>query len=183
MVALPHPVALGDDDALGLFFRTAHVGIEFGAFHRSVAMYGIHLPVVVEEHAQVVDVSLHVVMLPRTADVAGGIALQSLAVDVGEDIELSVGIADTWCPDALTVNLLMVLQRETVVGEVEAVEAIGDVLPVDEVLGVEDNQSGNGMHGGACQIVVVAHPQDVGVAELIVEQGVGERPVAIVGSP
>ena len=39
------------------------------------------------------------------------------------------------------------------------------------------------MHGGAGQVVVVAHAQDVGVAELIVEQRVGEGTVSVVCRP
>ena len=129
-----HTVAFGNDDTLGAFYRTAHVGLEFGAFHRAIAMDGVDLAIVVEEHAQVVDVALHVMMLPGTADVFGCIALQTLAVDVGEHIELSVGIANAGSPDTLSVDFLVVFQREAVFGEVEAVEAVADVLPVDKVL-------------------------------------------------
>ena len=107
--------------------------------------------------------------------------MQAFSVDVGKDVELTVGIADAGSPDALTIDFLMVLQGELVVSEVEAIEAIADVLPVHKVLRVEDDQAGNGMHRGAGQIVVVAYTQDVWVAELVVEQGVGKRAVAVVG--
>ena len=182
VVALPHSVAFGNDGARRAILRAAHVGLQLRAFHFAVAMNGIHLPIV-EQHRQVVDVTLHVVMLPRAMNVFCCVALQALAIHVRIDIELSVGIADARCPHALTVNLLVVLQREAVVGEVEAVEAIGDVLPVHEVLRVQDDQPGHGVHRRTGQIVVVAHAQDVGVGELVVEQRVGKRSVAVVGSP
>ena len=132
-MSLAHSIALGDDDTLGLFDGTAHVGFQFRTLHFAIAVDGIDLAVVVEKHREVVDAPFHVMVLPRSADVLGGIALESLAIDVRKDIELSVGIADGRRPDTLTVNLLMVLQRESIVVEVETVKAITDILPVDQV--------------------------------------------------
>ena len=77
----------------------------------------------------------------------------------------------------------MILQGESVILKIKTVETIADVLPVDEVFGMQDYQSGHGVHGGACQIVIVAHTQNVGVGELIVEKGIGEGTIAIIGSP
>ena len=136
VVSFPDTVSFGDDGACGSFYGTTHVGLQFRTFHLSVSVDGIDFPIVVEEYAQVVDVTLHVVMLPRPADILGGIALQSFAVDVGIDIEHSVGIADARGPDALTINLLVVAQGEGVILEVEAVEAIGYVFPIDKILGM-----------------------------------------------
>ena len=163
MVALAYSIAFRDDGTRGTFLRTTHIWLQLGAFHFAIAMNGIDFSIVIEEHAQVVDVAFHVVMLPRTMDVFGRVALQTLAIHVRIDIELSVGIADARCPHALTVNLLVVLQRETVLGEVEAVEAIGDVLPVHQVFRVQNDQTWHGMHCSTSQIVVVAHTQDVGI--------------------
>ena len=136
VVPLAHTVTFRDDGALRLFDRSAHVWLQLRTFHFAVAVDGIDLPVVVEEHAEVVDAALHVVVLPRAVDILRGIALQAFAVDVSEYIELPVGIAYGRCPYTLTVDLLMVLQREGIVVEVETVEAVADVLPVHEVLGV-----------------------------------------------
>ena len=128
-------------------------------------------------------ITLHVVVLPRPTDVLRGIALKALAVDVGKDIELAVGITDGWCPDTLTVDLLVVLQRESIVVEVETIKSIADVLPVDEVFGMEDDKSWHGVHCCAGEIVVVAHTEDVRIGELVVEQRVGVRAIAIVSLP
>ena len=182
-MALSHSIALGDDGASGAILRATHVWLQFGALHFTVAVNGVNLAIVVEEHAEVVDVAFHVVVLPRSLDVLCGIALQSLAIDVGVNVELSVGIADAGCPNTLTVDFLVVFQRETVFLEVEAVEAIGDILPVHQVLGVEDDETGDSMHGCTCQVVVVAYTQDVGIAELVIKQGIGECSVSIIGSP
>ena len=110
VMSLAHSVALGYNRPLRLLDRTAHIRFQFRTLHLAVAMNGIDLPIIVEQHREVVDTSLHVVMLPRSADILRGITLQTFAIDVGKHIELSVGIADGWCPDALSVNLLMVLQ-------------------------------------------------------------------------
>ena len=146
-------------------------------------MNGIYLSVIVEQHGEVVDAPLHVMMLPRAAYVLGCIALQTLAIDIGKHVELAVGIADGGSPHALAVYLLVVLQRESIVAEIETVEAVSNVLPVHQVLGVKDHQTRHGMHGSARQVVVIAHTQNVGVRELVVEQRVGKRAIAIVGSP
>ena len=176
-----HCRAFGNDDAVGLFLRAAHVWFQFGAVHLAVAVDGVYLAVVIEQHAQVVYLSLHVMVLPRTADVFGCIALKTLAVHIAEHVELTVGIADARCPDAAAVYLLAVFQREGIVGEIEAVKAVGNILPVHQVARVQDDQPRNAVHGGAGQIVVVAHAQDVRVGKLVVEQRVGKCAVAVVG--
>ena len=83
----------------------------------------------------------------------------------------------------MPIDLLMVLQRETVLGEIEAVDTVRDVFPVDQILGVKDDQPRHTVHGGAGEVVIVAYAEDVGVAELVVEQWVGKGAVAVVGSP
>ena len=183
VVSFSHTVPFGDDDTLRSLDGTAHVRFQFCTLHGAVAVNGIHLAVIVEEYAEVVDVALHVVVRPRAFDVLGRVALQSLPVHVGKHIKLSVGIADARCPNALTVNLLMILQRKTVFAEIEAVKAVGDILPVHKVFRVENHKARHRMHRGASQIVVIAHPQNVWVGELIVEQRIGERAIAIVGCP
>ena len=72
-------------------------------------------------------------MFPWPLDVLACKALEAFAVDVGEDIKLSIGISDGRSPDALSVDLLVVLEGECIIGKVESVEAIADILPVDEV--------------------------------------------------
>ena len=183
MVSFTHSVALGYDDTVCLVDRSAHVGLELSAVHLPVAVDGIYLAVVVEEHAEVIDAALHVVVLPGSLYVLAGIALQSLAVDVGEDVKLTVGISDGWSPDALSVYLLMVLERERVVVKVEAVKAVAYVLPVDEVARVEDDESWHRVHCSASEVVVIAHAENVGVGELVVEERIGKRAVAVVGCP
>ena len=188
VVSLAYAAALGNDDALGALHGAAHVGLQLRTLHLAVVVDGVDLAVIVEEHAQVVDAPLHVVVRPRAADVLRRVALQALAVDVREDVELAARIADAGCPDALAVDLATArlrraAEREGRVGEVEAVEAVADVLPVHQVLGVQDDQAGHGVHRRACQVVVVAHAENVGVGELVVEQRVGERAVAVVGRP
>ena len=183
VVALADSTALWDNRAFGLLDRPAHIRLQFGTLHLTIAVDGVNLAIVVEEHAEVVDATLHVMVLPGATDILRGIALQTLAVDIRKHIELSVSIADGRCPDALTVDLLMILQREGIVSEVETVEAVGDILPVHEILRVEDHEAGHGMHRGAGKIVVIAHTQDVGVGKLVVEERVGKRAVAVISRP
>ena len=183
VVTLADGTAFRDDSALRLLYRTTHVRLQFRTLHLTIAVDGIDLPVIVEEHTEVVDTALHVMVLPRATDILRGVALQALAVDVGEHIELAVGIADGWCPDTLAVDLLVILQREGLIVEVEAVEAIRDVLPVHEIPGVEYDEARHRVHRRTSEIVVVAHTEDVGVGELVVKERIGISAITIVSRP
>ena len=71
MVALTDTAALGNDDTLGRVDWSGEVGLQLGALHRSIAVDGIHFAVVVEEHAEVVDIAFHIDVLPRSAGIIG----------------------------------------------------------------------------------------------------------------
>jgi len=146
-------------------------------------MYGIDAAIVVEEDAEVVDAAFHVVVLPGTFNILAGIALKPLAVNVRKDVELPIGVTDARRPDALTVYFLVVSEGESIVVEVEAREAVTYVLPVDEVLGVQDNKPGNGVHSSPGKVVVLANANDIGVGKLVVKERVGVGAVPVVGSP
>ena len=183
VVPLADSVTLWDNRAFGLLDRPAHIRLQLGTLHLTIAVDGVNLAIVIEEHAEVVDATLHVMVLPRATDILRGIALQTLAVDIGKHIELAVGITDGRRPDTLTVDLLMILQREGIVSEVETVEAVGDILPVHEILRVKDHETWYGVHRGAGKIVVIANTQDVGVGKLVVEERVSKRAVAVISCP
>ncbi len=102
-------------------------------------------------------------VLPRTTNILRGIALQSLAIDIRKDIELSVGITDARSPDTLSIDLLMVPQRESIIPEVKTVKAITDILPVHQVFRMQDDQSRYCMHRRTSKIIVITHPQDIRV--------------------
>ena len=125
-------------------------------------MNGVYL-VVVEEYREVVDVALYHYMLPWTTNIVGNISLKSLAVDISKYIEFTFIISDARSPYALTINLFAANKREGRVVEVEAVEAIANLLPINKVFGMQDVYSRYCVHGGTSKIVVVANTQDVGV--------------------
>ena len=183
MVSLANAVAIRDDDAVGALHGATHIRLQLSTMHLPILMNGVDLAIIIKEHAEVIDISFHIMMLPRTFNILASIALQTLAVDIGKDIEHAIGIADTGGPDALAVYLLMILQGKLIVVEVETVEAVTDVLPVHQILGMKDDQTRHGVHRSASQIIVIAHAEDIGVAELVVEQGICKRTVTIVGSP
>ena len=82
MVPLANTVALRNNDAVGALYRTAHVGLQLRAVYLTILVDGINLAVIIEEYREVVDISLHVVMRPRSSDILGSKALQPLTVDV-----------------------------------------------------------------------------------------------------
>jgi hypothetical protein len=63
----------------------------------------------------------------------------------------------------------VILKRESIVVEVEAVEAIRYVFPIYQIFRVQYYQTGYGVHGSSGQIVVVTHTDDVRVGKLIVK--------------
>ena len=71
MVSLSHCRSLGYYLAVGTRYRLAQVRLQLAAAHASVAVYGVYLAVVIEEYRQVIDVALHLHVLPWATDVLG----------------------------------------------------------------------------------------------------------------
>ena len=69
VVALANAVALRDNDAVGSLDRSAHVGLQLRTMYLTIFMDSVDLSVVVEEHAEVVDVALHVMVRPGASDI------------------------------------------------------------------------------------------------------------------
>ena len=82
--------------------------------HVSILVNGINLTILIKEHREVVDIAINFMMRPRSLGTIRNIHLQTMSVDVREDIELSVVIADSRCPDTLSVSLLTVSEIEVI---------------------------------------------------------------------
>jgi hypothetical protein len=67
--------------------------------------------------------------------------------------------------------------------KVQPVHAIAGEFPIHQVPGMHQLKGRVHVHRCLCQIIVFTHADDVGVLELFVEQGIGIRAVAVVGSP
>ena len=133
MVSFSHGGTLGYYLPVGAWDRLAEVGFQLAASHAPVSVDGVYFSIIVEQNREVVYVSFHADVFPRTFYVVGNVYLQSLTVDVSEDVEFPVVISYAGCPDPLSVDLLPFGEREGGVVEVEAVEAVGYLFPVDEV--------------------------------------------------
>ena len=48
---------------------------------------------------------------------------------------------------------------------------------------MQHGKAGHDVHRRPGHVVVFAHADDVGVGKFIAEQGIGERPVAVIGGP
>ena len=183
MVPFSHSRTFRDYDALRLFNRARHVGLEFGAFHFVVAMHSIYLTVVVEDDSEVVDAPLHVDVLPRAFDLVADEALKSFTVDIAVEIELSVVMPYAWSPYALAVDFLAVLEREGIVIEIEAVEAVRYVFPVYEILRMQYDKSRHTVHRSAGKVIVFSDPDYIRIGELVIEKRIGVGSVAVVRAP
>ena len=146
----------------------------------SIAGDDVDFAVVVEEHRQVV-LARELVVLPGAVGRLGAEDLQARAVDVGEDVEHPVVIADARRPDAPAVD---VSAFQAIGGaEVEPVDAVAGQFPVHQVPGVQDHQARVHVHRGAGEVIVLADANDVRVFKLLVEERIGVRAVAVVGGP
>ena len=110
VMTFPHGIALWYNGTFRLLYRTTHIWFQLRTLHLPITMDGVNLTIIIKQDAQVVDTPLHIMMLPGSTNILGSIALQALTIDIRVDVELSVGITDARSPDALSINLLMVLQ-------------------------------------------------------------------------
>ena len=107
-------------------------------------------------------------MLPGACRIVGYEYLHAMSVDIGEYIELSLMIANTWSPYPLPIGFFAVGKPEFI-SHIQSVECITKELPVNEIFRVQYDQSGHTVHGGTCHVEVFSYANDVRVREFIVE--------------
>ena len=136
--------------------------------------------VVIKEDRQVVP-SGQLVARPRTMNRLGAEDLEAHAVDVGEDIEHALVIADAGRPDTLAVDVPSFEPERR--AQVQPIHAVAGEFPVHQILGMHDLNGRVHVHGGAGEVVVLAHTNNIGILELLVEQRIGVGTIAVVGGP
>ena len=114
MMSLTHRIAFRNHHLATALYRTAQIRFQLRNGYVAILMHGINLAIVIEEHREVVDIAINFMMSPRSLGTVRDINLQSMSVDVREDIELAVVIADGRCPDTLSVSLLAVSEIEVI---------------------------------------------------------------------
>ena len=92
-------------------------------------------------------------------------------------------VSDTRSPYTLSIGLLAILELELISQTEEILHGVTAETPVDQVLGMKYHYSWQTVHGGSGKIVVIPHPDYVGVAEFIVKQWIGVCTIPIVSSP
>ena len=105
-----------------------------------------------------------------------------MSVDIREDIELSVVIADGRRPDTLSVSLLTVSEIE-VIRIIQSVEAIRRKFPVHQILGMQHHQSRHTVHRGTRQIVILPYSDNIRVRKLIIKQRVCKGTITVICRP
>lgn len=103
MMAFSHGTSLGDDDAVASFHVTTEIGLYFYQMHLVIPMHGVNL-VAIEKHAQVIDATTHILVLPWAFWLIGGKHLQAMVVYIDKDVELPVVVTDAGSPDAITID-------------------------------------------------------------------------------
>ena len=157
-------------DASGLF--GGEVGSEFDQLDVATAGEDIDAVIVVEEEGGVVVGGQTAVERPALGGVVGAEDHRLVGVVVGHEEcpEGAFVVAERGGPLAAPIDgaLLQVVAR----GVLDAVEEVGDGLPVHEVGGAHDGRTGEHVHGGGDEVVVVAHADDVGVGTVGPDEGV-----------
>ena len=69
MMALSYSRTILYHNSVRALNRSAEVILQLGTMHFAITMKGIHLTIIVEQNAQVINLTLQVMMLPRTLDV------------------------------------------------------------------------------------------------------------------
>ena len=182
MMSLSHCVTFRNHHLAASLYRTTEVRFQLRHGHIAVFMHGIHLSVIIEEHGEVVDIAIDLMMRPRSLSTVRDINLQTMSVDIREDIELAVVIADGRCPDTLSIRFLPVSEIE-VIRIIESVEAVGREFPVHEIFGMEHHQYRHAMHRGTRQIIILPHSDDIRIRELIIKQRVGKGTIPVISRP
>ena len=146
-MSLTHRIAFRNHHLAAALYRTTQIGLQLRNGHVAILMHGINLAILIEEHREVVDIAINLVMRPRTLGTVRDINLQSMPVDIGEDIELAVMISDGRRPDTLSVRLLAIAEIE-IIRIIESVETVGREFPIHQILGMENHQSRHTVHRG-----------------------------------
>jgi len=159
---------------------TIHIATEIGFYFN-----GMDFVITIDgpEHREVMYPSTHIVMLPRAFRVVGYIHLHAYAVDIGEDMEFTIEVANARGPDALSVGFLTILQTEMGVVDLQPVESIATEVPVHQIFRFQHHKSWITMHGCSNQIERITHSNQIRVGKLIIEQGIGVGAVPIISSP
>ena len=181
MMAFSHGTSLGDDDAVASFHVTTEVGLYFYQMHLVIPMHGVNL-VTIEKHAQVIDATTHILVLPWAFWLIGGKHLQAMVVYIDKDVELPVVVTDAGSPDAIAIDTFFPFKVK-VWPQIQFVKDVSDKVPIHQVLGMKQRQTRLTMHGTGHHIEVLAHPDHVRVGKLIVKQGIGIGPVPIICRP
>ena len=181
-MSLTHRIAFRNHHLAAALYRTTQIGLQFRNGHVAILVHGINLAILIEEHREVVDIAINFMMRPRTLGTVRDIHLQAMSVDIGEDIELSVVIADGRRPDTLSVSLLAIAEIE-IIRIIKAVETIGRELPIYEILGMEHHQSRHTVHRSTCQIVILPYSDNIRIRKLIIKQRIGKGTITIICRP
>ena len=69
MMALSYSRTIFYHNSVRALNRSAEVILQLGTMHLAITMKGIHLAIIVEQDAQIINLTLQVMMLPRALDV------------------------------------------------------------------------------------------------------------------
>ena len=181
-MSLTHRIAFRNHHLTAALYRTAQIRLQLRNGYVTILMDGINLAILIEKHREIVDIAINLVMRPRSLGTIRDIDLQSMPVDIGEDIELSVVISDGRRPDTLSVSLLAIAEIE-IIRIVESVETVRREFPVHQILGMENHQSRHTVHRGTRQIVILPHSDDIRVRKFVVKQRVCKGTISIISRP
>src|SRR5574344_43831 len=106
-----------------------------------------------------------------------------MAIDIRKDIELSIMVADTWCPDSLAIDAFSLIQIKLRNIIIKPVKAIRTEFPIHQIGGMKDDNTRHTMHRCTYKIIILTDTDDIRISELIIKQWVCVCTVSIVCTP
>ena len=160
--------ALTNDDFFLL--NEVEVGIEFA--HRDVAVAARDIDLVaVEKHARVVVVARESLHIPFALGICCREQPGPVVVAIDEKPEPSVVVLHRRSPHAFCVSVLTIAEVVAVIVK-QSLQRQGTVLPIDEILALDNGGSGEELHCCADHVVGRTDANDVGVGEVGANDGI-----------
>ena len=103
MMPFTHSISPANNGSPASFYKTREIRLYLHKIHRIVTINGVYLTIVIEQYGQIIGLTTYLLMFPRAKGISGNKDLQTVIVDIRKNVEMSVVITQTRCPNALPI--------------------------------------------------------------------------------
>ena len=187
VTALQTSVWLVDDlliaaDSIEVFIQFRHTDVIDASHNKSTTSS------LIKQESRVVVETIYLLHLPLPLRVGSG---QEEVSTIGKlvviernevEIELTLVIFEAWCPLTLGILIVTILEIERL-GVGNLLKRIGTILPIHQVMRLENGSTRKVEHRGRYIIIGIAHTDDVRIRKISIDDRIGIGTVTIVGTP